>query len=206
MASELDAGALRRLRAQGQFLLRPASGMAALARGLCAPAPQVAVIAADWSRVEQARRARSSLLADLRRSAAQQPAASTATPTHDMDPRALVDQAVRKVTGTRASTRLDAHLSLRDLGLDSLMAMELRNELCALTGRRLAPTIAFDYPSIDALATHLASLATGLSAAAATAAPPDPAQGETAPPVDLSADELYARLNQEITALEGHLS
>ncbi|MEK7927463.1 acyl carrier protein, partial [Burkholderia contaminans] len=96
---------------------------------------------------------------------------AAAAPGRDADPRMLVEQAVRKVTGTRPSTRLDVQMPLRELGLDSLMAMELRNELCALTGRRLAPTIAFDYPSMEALAAHLAALAGEAGKTAAAAAP-----------------------------------
>ncbi|MGZ2749831.1 type I polyketide synthase [Burkholderia stagnalis] len=210
MAGALDPAALRRLRAQGQSLLKPASGMASLARLLHGPDCQVAVIAADWPAVAQARPVRPSLLADVVRApAAPAPSPAATAPARDADPRALVEQAVRKVTGTRPSTRLDVHTPLRELGLDSLMAMELRNELCALTGRRLSPTIAFDYPSIDALAAHLAAWAGEAGAAAAVAAPAaadEAGEAATAARTELSADELYARLEQEISALEGHLS
>ncbi|KVT85288.1 hypothetical protein WK59_12225 [Burkholderia ubonensis] len=208
MAGSMEAAALRRLRAQGQFLLKPASGMASLARLLRAPDSQVAVIAADWATVAQARVVRPSLLADAGSPPAA-PSPAAAAPGCDIDPRTLVEQAVRKVTGTRPSTRLDVQMPLRELGLDSLMAMELRNELCALTGRRLAPTIAFDYPSIDALAAHLAALAgeAGKTGEGASPAARRDAQDEAAPAArtDLSADELVARLEREISALEGHL-
>ncbi|MGG1944880.1 type I polyketide synthase [Trinickia sp. NRRL B-1857] len=210
MAGSMEAAALGRLRAQGQLLLKPASGMASLARLLNAPDSQVAVIAADWAKVAQVRAVRPSLLADVGNSAAA-PLPAAAMPGRDVDPRTLVEQAVRKVTGTRSSTRLDVQMSLRDLGLDSLMAMELRNELCALTGRRLAPTIAFDYPSIEALAAHLAALAdeSGKTVAAAASAPAarrdEQAEAAPAERTELSADELVARLEREISALEGHL-
>ncbi|KVL12891.1 type I polyketide synthase [Burkholderia ubonensis] len=210
MAGSMEAAALRRLRAQGQFLLKPASGMASLARLLNAPDSQVAVIAAEWATVAQTRAVRPSLLADVGNPPAA-PSPAAAAPGRDVDPRMLVEQAVRKVTGTRPSTRLDVQMPLRELGLDSLMAMELRNELCALTGRRLAPTIAFDYPSIVALAEHLAALADEAGKTAAAAAPAAAArrdvQDEAAPAArtDLSADELVARLEREISALEGHL-
>ncbi|WP_086824096.1 type I polyketide synthase [Allokutzneria sp. NRRL B-24872] len=42
-----------------------------------------------------------------------------------------------------------------DMGLDSVMAMELRNRLDAVTGLRLSATVVFDYPTPDALANHV---------------------------------------------------
>ncbi|SDM36894.1 Acyl transferase domain-containing protein [Allokutzneria albata] len=42
-----------------------------------------------------------------------------------------------------------------DMGMDSVMAMELRNRLDAVTGLRLSATVVFDYPTPDALAGHV---------------------------------------------------
>jgi acyl transferase domain-containing protein/SAM-dependent methyltransferase/acyl carrier protein len=45
---------------------------------------------------------------------------------------------------------------LRELGLDSLMAIEMRNALATQTGEKLPATLLFDCPSINALAASLA--------------------------------------------------
>ena len=48
---------------------------------------------------------------------------------------------------------------LQQLGLDSLMALELRNVLAQAFGRPFSATLLFDYPTIRGLAQHLLALA-----------------------------------------------
>lgn len=53
---------------------------------------------------------------------------------------------------------IDPEMPLRDLGLDSLGAIELRNTLTRSIGISLPATVAFDHPTAGALAAHLVAL------------------------------------------------
>ncbi|MFD8286773.1 SDR family NAD(P)-dependent oxidoreductase [Streptomyces lavendulae] len=67
----------------------------------------------------------------------------------------LVRAQTGSVLGHGTSARVPAERSFRELGLDSLAAIELRNRLGAETGLRLSPTLVFDHPSPVALAEFL---------------------------------------------------
>nr|AIE12090.1 putative cis-AT type polyketide synthase module B4B [uncultured bacterium] len=60
-----------------------------------------------------------------------------------------------KVLGLESASTVPLDRPLQELGLDSLMAVELRDRLSALVGKRLPATLAFDYPTLGALAAHL---------------------------------------------------
>ncbi len=68
---------------------------------------------------------------------------------HDLAQQAL------QVLGLGADTPLDARRALKDAGLDSLMAVELRNLLARATDTSLPATLLFDHPTLDALADFL---------------------------------------------------
>jgi acyl carrier protein len=59
------------------------------------------------------------------------------------------------VLGLEPSTVIAERSALKDAGLDSLMAVELRNALVRSIGRSLPATLLFDYPTLDTLTTYL---------------------------------------------------
>ncbi|WP_121750379.1 type I polyketide synthase [Streptomyces sp. E2N166] len=79
--------------------------------------------------------------------------------------------------------------TFKDLGFESSTAVRLRNRLTAVTGVRLAATVAFSHPTPRRLARHLLSL---LAPPAATR----PAEPEKTSQEDRSDDELYALIER----------
>jgi acyl transferase domain-containing protein/acyl carrier protein len=70
---------------------------------------------------------------------------------------AKVREEVAGVLALGAGHTLSDRKGLRDLGLDSLMAVDLRNRLQAVVGSPLPATLAFDHPTVDALCDYLMS-------------------------------------------------
>jgi acyl carrier protein len=67
----------------------------------------------------------------------------------------LVRGRIAAVLGHADPAEIAGDRPFKELGFDSLSAVEFRNALAALTGVRLPATLAFDYPSPGELTRHL---------------------------------------------------
>jgi acyl transferase domain-containing protein len=213
MAAALNDADRRRWSEAGVTELDPQAAFSALERAIAASAPHVAVMSVDWARYAQHRAVALPFLSQLDGAAATGSAAPrvpvlvAALQEAPVERRkAVLLQHVRRdvlaVLGLPPGRRLDDEQGLRDAGLDSLMALELKNRLQASTGQMLPSTIAFDYPTTAALADYVGEMLGDRAVAATGAAVP--AAG--AQPLDLdgmSDDEAAALLADELAALKG---
>ena len=60
-----------------------------------------------------------------------------------------------QILGLRSAAEAPVDQELKHLGLDSLIAVELRNRLSERLGMKLPATFSFDYPSVDSMASQL---------------------------------------------------
>jgi acyl carrier protein len=171
MAAVRGKGRERRWASQGIGMIAPEQGLQALERLLRPLRPQVAVAPIQWSRLmQQFGGSVPPFLSQFAR-AGRGPARPGQMPDRDSGflqalesapPKerpailaAYINQQIARVLGLDPSQPLDPRQPLNEMGIDSLMAVELRNALGKALGRTLPPTMLFDFPTIEALSVFL---------------------------------------------------
>ncbi|WP_375537937.1 type I polyketide synthase, partial [Streptomyces sp. Amel2xB2] len=120
--------------------------------------------------VETARREAESAASDFHRTLRSLPEDARFDPVLD-----LVRTQAAAVLGHAGKEAVSPDKAFRDLGFDSLTAMELRNQLAAVTGLALPAGLVFDYPTPTSLAGHLLDRLVGETAG------PAPEDSDVAP-------------------------
>jgi acyl transferase domain-containing protein/acyl carrier protein len=96
-----------------------------------------------------------------------------------------------RVLGFPAGKKIDVQQPLRELGLDSLMALEFRNLLAAEVGQNLPSTLMFNYPALADVAAYVTGLLPGAADRASSAAAPPAAPRDALELIeDLSEEEV----------------
>ncbi|WP_035845805.1 type I polyketide synthase [Kitasatospora azatica] len=165
-----------RLRRGGLTPMAPDMAVAALQRALDLGDPAVMISEIDWQRFavsftstrpstlfDQVPEARAALESAPQGHSAPGDQASalrtrlTALPATERDQFLLdlVREQVALVLGHANAATIEAGRAFKELGFDSLTAVELRNRLNAATNLNLPATLVFDHPTPNALADHL---------------------------------------------------
>jgi acyl carrier protein len=108
----------------------------------------------------------------------------------------MVTGHVASVLGYASGEAIDPELSFRELGLDSLSALALKNRLSQATGIKLSSALVFNYPTIAALAAYLRRRAAPVAATPAGSLDDEVRQLENA----LSSPKLEAKERARIVS------
>ncbi len=213
--SRMEASNGDRRAAQGLALLTTAQALQALTTTLQQRQTQLQAVLVDWpaflAQLPQA--LQRTLLSRFGVTLTSPPVAAPSLRQHlealpQPERRAVLVEQIRELAAQVLKLESAADVAPRqalfELGLDSIMALELKNRLANSLGCSLRQTLVFDYPTAETLADHLGQAVPGLLDPRPLT-PPQPSSSQTlAAEIDeLSEEEAEALLAQMIGKLTG---
>ncbi|MEA5472132.1 aminotransferase class I/II-fold pyridoxal phosphate-dependent enzyme, partial [Spirulina sp. 06S082] len=183
-----------RWRDRGLTPITPEQGLEFLTEMLAQPRPQIGIFPIDWATFLSDRPADS--LSPLWETLKPHPPTPPMAPRWEIieqlatqpegDHQALLTHYLQgqlaKVMGFNSPEAIDPQTTFGDLGMDSLMAVEFGNRLQTQLGRPIPQTLTFDYPTLAALAGHLAEILDIANVPLSPSPPETPETPETPPP------------------------
>jgi acyl transferase domain-containing protein/acyl carrier protein len=203
--SEIGAAAAhgvgKRIERQGVGVISPDAGLRVLARAMERSAVQVSVSPVNWPKFlrafgsegpppfyrAMARETRRSGETGMRPAPATSARSDSGPASQDLlsaaPPKkrrslllAHIRAAAERALGLASSAEIDPRRPLSEIGLDSLMAVEMRNTLGTSLNLRLPATLIFDYPTIEGIADFISRgnpLLSGMESPTPPVAAPD---------------------------------
>lgn len=185
MAANMDKTEQQRLVARGETLTAPAQGLEILAALLTQNHPQIAVLPVQWGTYLAATGSHSNAFFQRVATAAasslmpqEKPQVGWRqtlehTPPNQQYP--LLVERLRLILasalGLPSPERIELRQGLRDLGLDSILSIEVRGRLEVELDCSLPATLLFDYPTVETLADYLSRSVLNLTPTSTTEAP-----------------------------------
>jgi acyl transferase domain-containing protein/NAD(P)-dependent dehydrogenase (short-subunit alcohol dehydrogenase family)/acyl carrier protein len=176
MASRLTPEQAARWTRQGATPMAPAEALDVLTDAIESGQTQAAILRMDWSRfLDASQRTDAAFFRELATNVQQPSSAPSQTaathPTNFLEQLRTtkmpgrrhmlavhIQDCARKTMGLDDTSVIDNDLPLQEMGLDSLMALEMRNDLAQSLEIPLPAGLLFDIPAVNALADHLLDL------------------------------------------------
>lgn len=217
MAAALGEQQQQRLSSQGIGTIVPSQGVKVLQQLIEQDSIQTAVLPINWAKLGQ--QFASGIVPPFLSEVAQVGTTpSTATSKEAAEPTLLkqleasvaserrellvgaIREQVERVLGLSPAHSIGLRQGLTEMGMDSLMAVELSNRLKGLLGQPLPATLAFEHPTINALADYIEQhvLSSSMKPEVSTPTKPDAEEAILSELEALSDDEIESSVLDEL--------